>query len=276
MDNNNYLDRLHSAELYLLVELDKVCRALGLTYFLDSGTALGAIRHGGFIPWDDDIDVGMPRNDYEKFMEVGQSLLPKDIFLQNQQTEKNYLRYAAKLRLEGSKFPESYELPLEHNGIFIDIFPFDYLPNNRWLARMNVKFVVEMLHIIRANRGREKSNSPSKFRRGLDVIIKKIPSSWIDGLEHYVLNLAKNKQNKPTNLMTCYFWRMSLTRQYLFETKKMLPVRDILFEEKNVRIMREPDYYLRLMYNDYMVLPPLEQRKIHCKGNVVFGNMNNR
>ena len=105
----------------------------------------------------------------------------------------------------------------------------------------------------------------------MDVIIKKIPSSWIDALEYYILKFAKKNQNKKTNLLTCYFWRMSQTRQYLFETNKMLPARDILFEGKNVRIMREPDYYLRLMYSDYMVLPPIEQRKVHCNGNVVFG-----
>ncbi|MBO4907565.1 MAG: LicD family protein [Bacteroidaceae bacterium] len=271
MNNNNNIDRLHLAELYLLVEFDKACRASGLTYFLDSGTALGAVRHGGFIPWDDDIDVGMPREDYEKFMQVGQSLLPKDIFLQNKQTEKNYMRNAAKLRLEGSVFPESYELPLVHNGIYIDIFPFDYLPNNRWLAKINVKYVVEMLHVIRANRGIGRSKSPSKFRRGLDVIIKRMPSRLIDGLEHHILAFARKNQNQETNLMTCYFWRMSQTHEYLFETKKMLPVRDILFEGKKVKIMREPDYYLRLMYNDYMIVPPVEQQKTHCKGDIVFG-----
>ena len=123
MDNDDVLKRIQAAELYLLVAFDKVCRDNGLTYFLDSGTALGAVRHGGFIPWDDDIDVGMPRKDYERFMQIGQNLLPSNIFLQNRDTEANYLRYAAKLRLEGTVFPETNELPYQHNGIFIDIFP---------------------------------------------------------------------------------------------------------------------------------------------------------
>ena len=274
MNDNNSLVALHKAELYLLVEFDKACRKSGLTYFLDSGTALGAVRHGGFIPWDDDIDVGMPRKDYEKFMEIGQSMLPNDIFLQNRQTEKNYQRHAAKLRLEGTVFPESGEMNYEHNGIFIDIFPFDYIPNNKWLAKWDVRYVVELLHIVRSNRGKKKSSSPSKFRRTLDGIIKKIPSSWIDKLEKRCLNHAKRNQDKSTKFMTCYFWRMSQTHQYLFETEKMLPVRDTSFENRIVSIMNDADYYLRFMYGNYMQLPPVEQRNTHCRGDIIFGKSN--
>ena len=271
MSDINNLDRLHKAELYLLVEFDKACRKSGLTYFLDSGTALGAIRHGGFIPWDDDIDVAMPRTDYERFMEIGQDMLPHNIFLQNRQTEKNYRRYAAKLRLDGTVFPETDDLPFEHNGIFIDLFPFDYLPNNRFLAKLDVKYVVELSHIIRANRNKTESDSPSKFRRVLDGFIKKIPSNWIDKLERHCVNHSKRYQNKPTKYVTCFFWRMSQTRQYLFASEKMFPVKDFIFDGHSVSIMKDPDYYLRLMYNDYMKLPPIEQRIAHCRGEVVFG-----
>ena len=73
--NQDMLRRLQLTELEILKDIDRVCRAHGIAYWLDSGTALGAMRHGGFIPWDDDIDVGMPRGDYERFLEVAPEAL---------------------------------------------------------------------------------------------------------------------------------------------------------------------------------------------------------
>ena len=266
------LKKIQRAELYLLVEFDKVCRELGLTYFLDSGTALGAIRHGGFIPWDDDIDVGMPRKDYERFMEIGQSYLPDIVFLQNRRTEKNYIRYAAKLRLKGTVFPETDGIPYEHNGVFIDIFPFDNIVGNRFWARFNVKTVVEMLHVIRTYRGHDLGVRPSTVRRCISWIIKRMPEGLINSLEKTCLRIAKRNEDKETRFMTCYFWRMSQTKQYLFDTSKMLPVKDVFFEGHAVKIMNNPDHYLTLMYGNYMQLPPVEMRVAHRKGDVDFGN----
>lgn len=270
--DDSSLKNIQKAELYLLVEFDKVCREQGLTYFLDSGTALGAIRHGGFIPWDDDIDVSMPRKDYDRFMEIGQSYLPDNVFLQNRRTEKNYIRYAAKLRLKGTVFPETDGVPYEHNGIFIDIFPFDNIAGNRFWARFNVKTVVEMLHVIRTYRGHDLGVSPSRVRRGISMIIKRMPEWFINSLEKFCLKIAQRNKDKETRFMTCYFWRMSQTKQYLFETSKMLPVKDVLFEGQKVKIMNNPDHYLTLMYGNYMQLPPEEKRVVHRKGDVDFGD----
>lgn len=270
--SDNLIKKIQKAELYLLIEFDKVCRENGLTYFLDSGTALGAIRHGGFIPWDDDIDVGMPRTDYERFMLIGQKLLPSDIFLQNRKTEKNYHRYAAKLRLCGTIFPETDELPFEHNGFFIDIFPFDSLPNNKTLAAWNVRFVVGLLHIDRSYWGGANSNSPSWVNRMVYKVIKKLPQSWIDSLSSFILRFAGKREDCHSRYMSCYFWRMSQSKQYLFKRSEMLPVKDVDFAGEKVMIMNNPDYYLTLMYGDYMRLPPLEKRTAHLyNGDVVFG-----
>jgi len=270
--DDSSLKKIQKAELYLLVEFDKVCREQGLTYFLDSGTALGAIRHGGFIPWDDDIDVSMPRKDYDRFMKIGQSYLPDNVFLQNRRTEKNYIRYAAKLRLKGTVFPETDGVPYEHNGIFIDIFPFDNIAGNRFWARFNVKTVVEMLHVIRTYRGHDLGVSPSRVRRGISMIIKRMPKWFINSLERFCLKIAQRNKDKETRFMTCYFWRMSQTKQYLFDTSKMLPVKDVLFEGQEVKIMNNPDHYLTLMYGNYMQLPPEEKRVVHRKGDVDFGD----
>ena len=81
--------RIQETELEILIKFDEVCRESGLEYFLDAGTLLGAVRHGGFIPWDDDIDVGMPRRDYDKFLEIGQKRLGDSFFLQSRETDGN-------------------------------------------------------------------------------------------------------------------------------------------------------------------------------------------
>lgn len=270
MVQNELLKKTQKAELYLLNEFDKVCRQNGLTYFLDSGTALGAIRHGGFIPWDDDIDVGMPRKDYNRFLEIGQQLLPTDIFLQTRQTDKGYWRNAAKLRLKGTIFPERNDVAYQYNGIFIDIFPFDNIPSCIFIARCNIKYLVGIGRIIRSYR-RQSKNLPVKNHLFHRLLIK-IPQTWIDRLEDYYLAYVQRNANKNTGKMTCYFWRMSLTKQYIFDSNKMLPVKDILFEGYPFLLMNNPDYYLKIMYGDYLKLPPKEQRVCHHIGEIFFGD----
>ena len=88
--------------LEILQEIHKICVENNLTYWLEAGTLLGAVRHKGFIPWDDDSDVSMPRADYEKFLKIAQKKLPKDMFLQTQDTDKEYPLPWAKIRKNGT------------------------------------------------------------------------------------------------------------------------------------------------------------------------------
>ena len=100
------LELLHKVQLDMLVKFDRICAEHGLAYFLDSGTALGAVRHGGFIPWDDDVDVAMPRADYEKLLEIGARGLPDQLYLQTYETDPAYMMPFAKIRLGNTFFPE--------------------------------------------------------------------------------------------------------------------------------------------------------------------------
>lgn len=114
--------------LEILQEIHKICVENNLTYWLEAGTLLGAVRHKGFIPWDDDSDVSMPRADYEKFLKIAQEKLPEDMFLQTQDTDKEYPLSWAKIRKNGTLLVETGETGNEkyHHGIFVDIFPYDY------------------------------------------------------------------------------------------------------------------------------------------------------
>ena len=270
-EDKEILGKIHRVSLYILLAFDKVCRDHDLTYFLDSGTALGAVRHGGFIPWDDDVDVGMPRKDYERFLQIGQSCLPEDIFLQTRETDKAYKRYAAKLRLKGTILQEYDDLPYEQNGLFIDIFPFDNIPQYKCIARINVG-VVRLLHYLVRVRWISTPKFNTKFRNMIGLLIKRIPESFIIRIEKLMMNLCRKYENQDTGYMTCFFWIMTLHNTYIFKTSKIFPVKNILFEGALVKIMNDPDYYLKILYGEYMKLPPEEMRNCHhIKGTVDFG-----
>lgn len=110
--------------LDILIEVHKICVKHNITYWLEAGTLLGAVRHKGFIPWDDDIDISMPREDYEKFLEIAQRELPSDLFLQTNKTDPEYSREITKVRKLNTLLIETGETGNENycHGIFIDIF----------------------------------------------------------------------------------------------------------------------------------------------------------
>ncbi len=132
------LQALHAVQLRMLLDFDRVCTALGLRYQLAAGTLLGAVRHGGFIPWDDDVDVAMPRADYRRLLAEGPALLHPDHFLQHWRSDPGFRTRHAKLRRHDSEFREAAAADRDcHHGIFIDIFPFDGVVADRAWGRLH-------------------------------------------------------------------------------------------------------------------------------------------
>ena len=124
---------LQKGELSLLLSFLEVCERLGLRYYLACGSALGAVKYGGFIPWDDDVDVAMPREDYELFLAQAPALLPGHLFLQNYRTDPGFPQIFSKLRDSRTTCIEksTASLPI-HQGISLDIFPLDGYPAGKW------------------------------------------------------------------------------------------------------------------------------------------------
>ena len=119
----------------MVIELDRICRKYNLPYFLYGGTLLGAIRHNGFIPWDDDLDVGMLRKDYLRLLKILPTELPEHIVLQTNDTDKNYFYFFAKLRHKKSFLDEGdYDGGFRERGIYIDIFPFE--KSHLWVQKL--------------------------------------------------------------------------------------------------------------------------------------------
>ncbi len=125
------MTELQKTEFQMLCVFVDICNKLNLKYFLVCGSALGAVKYNGFIPWDDDIDIGMPRDDYEVFIENAQELLPSHMFLQNHLTDKEYPLIFSKLRNSNTTYTEIGVAHLNINqGVFIDIFPLDGYPKD--------------------------------------------------------------------------------------------------------------------------------------------------
>lgn len=146
------LQRLQDALYETLGEVDRICRKHDIRYFVTGGTAIGAYFWQKMLPWDDDIDVGMMRSDYERFAKVAQQELGDRFFLQSPDTEPHTPFYFMKVRMNGSRFSESTFKHIDmHQGIFVDIFPFDKIPRQKWLERLqhNVVFFLNGLFIAK-------------------------------------------------------------------------------------------------------------------------------
>ena len=137
---------LQLSELDILIEFRRICEENGLRYYLQAGTLLGAVRHGGFIPWDDDIDVSMPRKDYDIFSSLCPGKLGKDYFFQNSCTDPNFPYYFSKIRKNGTEVYEEHLKNVRiHKGQYIDIFPLDVCPRGDRVARFYFKAVTMVI-----------------------------------------------------------------------------------------------------------------------------------
>ena len=137
------LSQLQEALYATLAEVDRICRKHGIRYFVTGGTAVGAYFWHSILPWDDDVDIGMMRPDYERFAAIAGEELGERFFLQTPDTEPHTPFYFTKVRMNGSRFCESTFRHIDmHQGIFIDIFPFDKIPRQRWLERLQRQVVL--------------------------------------------------------------------------------------------------------------------------------------
>ena len=132
------LQRLHSELYATLAEIIRVCEVCHIPYFIQGGSAIGALYNKGIVPWDDDIDVGMTRENYERFLREAPAHLSSDYFLEWFGTEANTPFYFAKVKRNNTLFVEEIWRHMDiHHGIFVDIFPYDRIPDNAWLEKLH-------------------------------------------------------------------------------------------------------------------------------------------
>lgn len=260
------LEKLHSKLIEILDEIDRICRKYDIQYFLDSGTAIGAIRHAGFIPWDDDADVGMLREEYERFIKVAPGELSDKFFLQTRESDPGFEKFSAKLRLNGTYFPEERNEGVDINqGIFVDIFPFDYISDDKKQAVRDIKKTRRLIKMFALRHRHPKNENPVK--KCIRALFRIIPENIF---EKKCINHFKKYNETKTDTVVSYSYKMNNSHILLFNKADMYPSVDVAFYDRKYMIMNNYEAYLKTMYGNYMELPPENQRVWHIKGEIKF------
>lgn len=260
---NDQLRQLKIIELDMLDELARICDANEINYFLSGGTCLGAARHKGFIPWDDDIDVGMLREDYDRFAQACKTELKDGFVFQDMSTEPNCGLIFGKIRKKGTVYSETYSSHIAMSqGVWIDIFPYDRVSNNptkRYKQHRHVSFL-KNLYIVKCG---------YKFPQNKGVIQKVayyaakaicilIPQNWIIKK----LNKAMRVHNRDNTC--CYAIPFGGAYSVEIETETLTMLHNLApieFEGKQYKTFADWNSYLTKHYGNYMQLPPKEKRR---------------
>ena len=253
---NEQMQKVKKVEVDILKEFVRVCKEMDLTYYALYGTVLGAVRHKGFIPWDDDIDVGMPREDYEKFLKHGQKFLRENYFLQSYKSEEGFLNPFAKVRRSDTTFIETASKDQDINqGIYIDIFPIDGYPEGAW-DQFKFKWDRIVYDNYIYNQGDvSKESGKNKFICQINrIFVKLTPREAVKRKDC----LAKRKQIKDSKRIGCLVQDnpdKEVVEKECFGKGCMLP-----FEDMEICVPENWDLYLEHTYGDYMQFPPEEER----------------
>ncbi|MEG0034956.1 MAG: LicD family protein [Erysipelotrichaceae bacterium] len=266
---NTKIEKIQQCEINILEKIISICKDNNLVYYAGSGTVLGAVRHQGFIPWDDDIDIVMPRKDYNKFIDICLKMNLDNLFLQTYETDKEYYQHFAKMRDSDTTFIESKTKNLNINhGIFVDIFPLEEVHKLNIITKLRFKvalFLTKMNLLFR--------NPGAKFDGWkllcFNFLFKPFKNNVLVELIEWLSNRDTNKKN---NLY--YFCLDDSVNDNMFFRKNVFSEgKTTSFGNIQIVIPMDSDYYLRCMYGDYMKLPPKEECT-YTHSPIVFDDIN--
>lgn len=244
------LDEIKSIELDMLINFDRICRKNGIKYSITYGTLLGAIRHKGFIPWDDDIDVMMSRDEYEKFLKVW-----KDGKYKLMTSRKDCDFWPLFSRITD---PRTHLDPPKicNHGVWVAVIPYDKIPDDEKICQKHLKRVRRGMRLFEAKR----SNYPVN---GSESLPKKMAIAALEFLLRFIpfYTLAKRVERIKTKYRKTDAKRVNpWISRIIVDASIFDEYVDVEFEELMVMAIKQCDYFLQYMYGDYMKLPPLEER----------------
>lgn len=258
---DSILEQVHEIQLEMALEVKRICEKHNIKYSIIAGTLLGAIRHNGFIPWDDDLDIGMLRSDYKKFIEICKYELKGDYFLQTWETDPGFALPIAKLRKNGTRFVEknSSEASL-HSGIYIDIFPFDNAPPEKikQIFQDCSTYILKRMLLIKMNYKVWKETE--LLKRSLYKTLKLI--SLICNTDRikrrlYIIMTVNNDQvsEKVVTFGGAYGYKKESIKKEWLEN-----LMEIDFENEKLSAPVNYIEYLTYFYGDYKTPPPENKR----------------
>ncbi len=263
------MELLHKVDMDIVKEVVRICDAHGFKYYMLGGTMLGAIRHEGFIPWDDDIDLGMLRDDYEAFLEIAEKELPVYMKVINYRNDPNYQYYITRVQDTQTRVVEErIGNDSKYTCASIDIFPVDGTPNNP-IARKIYFFRVlyhRALMSLCYKDSIDRKRKRSKKEKLLLWVMERIPVEKLTTPYKQKCKIDKLLRKQKVegsryigNIMGAYRTREIVPADFYGEGA-YYP-----FEDMQLRGMAKADEYLTFTYGDYMKLPPEDQRKTHFK-----------
>ncbi len=258
MDNTT-LRKIQLTQLEIMKYLHEVCHRHGIPYSITNGSAIGAVRHGGFIPWDDDLDIMLLRPDYERLLAVLAAEPDQRYWLQSYDTDPDYWQPFAKVRRVGTVYKEAEmkHLPDDKCGVWVDIFPLDYVPSanavstrvRRWLSKT----------ITFSLRCRTFHRPLSAFSRRYVPILcvyALFPKTWLKKWQNRLL------RRKPM-ACACNFCDPYEPHKETFPATLFTDLALISYEDTEFYMVRDYDAYLTRLYGDYMTPPPEDKRGGH-------------
>lgn len=257
--DNKTLRDIQFIQLEMLQEVDRICRKCNIHYNIIAGTLLGAIRHGGYIPWDDDADVALLRDEYEKFREACKTELDTTRFyFQDHRNTKGYRWGYGKLRRKNTLFLREFQEHMPYKqGIFIDIFPLDNVSDN-YIVRSIQNFQCFCVRKVLWSKVGQIADK-NFFKRKWFQLLAKIPEKEIFRFYHGMIF----RYNKKKTRMVRILMFPTPNNEYGYYRNWYECSVDTEFEGLTFQGIKDYDSYLTFKFGDYMQLPPIEKRKVH-------------
>jgi len=264
------LKHLQKVQLMIFKYFIEICKKHDLTYFIYAGSLIGAIRHEGFVPWDDDIDVIMFREDFEKLNKILQNELKKEYKFINVLNEETYHYTWARLMLKDTVFKEWWADQVNYTpNIFIDIFILDNIPDNkfkRFIHKWSC-FTLNQLTMYAYLKYENESKLKEIIQRSIYYLIKVLPVSPGSIKKKCFETFAKYEHDNCNEV--CDF--PAICQMPVYYKEDFLPAKTAKFEDIEVLIPNNYDKVLTRMYGNYMELPPEEKRFRPSPDEIDFG-----
>lgn len=254
----------HQQLMYsMLQEIDRICTSLEIPYVLFAGTALGAVRHQGFIPWDDDLDIIMLRKDYERFLGEADQLLDQQRFFLQKEFTEHWPLFTSKLRANGTACLEKYH-PKDHEthqGVYVDIFPCD----NAWGSNLGrrIQFLASKVVIAKSLDARG-YDTDSRAKKLFMALCRCLPMKPF-------LKITRGPQ-KDRPVVHSFLGGASSFEKNVYPRSYFTNTIRMPFESGDYPVTAEYDALLTTLYGDYMTLPPVQQRT--CKQHAYLVDLN--